>query len=328
MKLKALERFNQIVIQIHDNPDADAVGSGYAIYEYFKEKDKDVRLIYSGQNKIKKSNMIHMIKDLQIPLEYVVKLEKPELLLTVDCQYEEGNVTVFEAENVAEIDHHNTGEVSDDMSEIRSQLVSCATICYDMLKEEGFDVNKDKRVATALFYGLFMDSNELSEIRHPLEREMLDELKYDEQLITKFTHANFTLEEMETAGLAMLRYSFDERKRLAIINSKPCDPNILGIIGDFVLQVDSIDVCIIYNPCHDGYKLSVRSCIPQVPANELAAYIGGEVGNGGGHLNKAGGFISGKRYAAKYDDMNINAYVHSRVEGFYDILQSSNILTI
>ncbi len=323
MKLRSLERFNQIVIQVHDNPDADAVGSGYAIYKYFQEKGKDVRLIYSGQNKIKKSNMLLMIEDLHIPLEYVVSLDKPELLLTVDCQYEEGNVTYFQAENVATIDHHNTGEVSDDMAEIRSQLVSCATICYDMLKEEGFDVNKDEDIATALFYGLFMDSNELSEIRHPLEREMLDELKYNEQFITKFSHANFTLEEMETAGLAMLRYSFDEKKRLAIINSKPCDPNILGIIGDFVLQVDSIDVCIIFNECHDGYKLSVRSCIPQVPANDLAAHIGGEVGNGGGHLNKAGGFISSKRFINRYDDMNIDAYVHSRVESFYDLLQAN-----
>ncbi len=322
MKLKDLDRFNQIVIQVHDNPDADAVGSGFAIYEYFKEKGKDVRLIYSGKNKLKKSNMLLMLEDLKIPLEYVSELERPELLLTVDCQYEEGNVTYFEAENVATIDHHNTGEVSDDMAEIRSQLVSCATICYDMLKEEGFDINSREDIATALYYGLFMDSNELSEIRHPLEREMLDKLRYDEQLITKFSHANFTLEEMETAGLAMLRYNYDERKRLAIINSKPCDPNILGIIGDFVLQVDSINVCIIYNECHDGYKLSVRSCIPEVPANELASHIGGEIGNGGGHLNKAGGFISVKKFINKYDDMNIDAYVLGRVESFYDMLES------
>ena len=322
MKLRELLEFNQIVVQCHDNPDADAVGSGYAIYKYFSEKGKNVRLVYSGKNKMKKSNMCLMVEDLQIPLEYILQLDKPELLLTVDCLYEEGNVTYFEADNVATIDHHNTGEVSDDMCEIRSQLVSCATICYDMLKEEGFDVNKDKSVATALYYGLFMDSNELSEIRHPLEREMLDELKYDEQLITKFTHANFTLEEMETAGLAMLRYSYDEKKRLAIINSKPCDPNILGIIGDFVLQVDSIDVCVIYNLCDGGYKLSVRSCIPRVPANELVSYIGGKVGNGGGHLNKAGGYISSKKYAEMYDDMNIDAYVYSRVESFYDNLHT------
>ena len=29
MKLSTLDKFNEIVIQMHDNPDADAVGSGF-----------------------------------------------------------------------------------------------------------------------------------------------------------------------------------------------------------------------------------------------------------------------------------------------------------
>ena len=318
MKLSSLERFNNIVIQIHDNPDADAVGSGFAIYTYFKDKGKNVRLIYGGRNKMTKSNMVLMVNELDIPLEHVKVLDKAELLITVDCQYGEGNVTHFEAENVAMIDHHHTGKESDEMAEIRSNLVSCATVCYDMLQAEDYDVNDNMAVATALYYGLFMDSNELSEIRHPLDRDMLDDLKINNSLINRFTHANFTLDEMETAGIAMLRYNLDENKRLAIIKSKPCDPNILGIIGDFVLQVDSIDVCIIFNECPGGYKFSVRSCIPDVTANDLAKFIVGEVGNGGGHLDKAGGFINENKFIELYDDMSIDAYVFERVEKYYD----------
>ena len=318
MKLNSLEKFNNIVIQVHDNPDADAVGSGFAIYTYFKQKGKDVRLIYSGRNKMTKSNMVLMVNELNIPLEYVKKLDKPELLITVDCQYGEGNVTPFEAENIAMIDHHHTGRESDDMAEIRSYLVSCATLCYDMLMAEKFDVNDNMAVATALYYGLFMDSNELSEIRHPLDRDMLDDLKINNSLINRFTHSNFTLEEMETAGIAMLRYNHDENKRLAIIKSKPCDPNILGIIGDFILQVDTIDVCIIFNECPGGFKFSVRSCIPDVTANDLAKFIVGEVGNGGGHLDKAGGFINENKFIEMFDDMSIDAYVFDRVEMYYD----------
>ena len=29
-----------------------------------------------------------------------------------------------------------------------------------------------------------------------------------------------------------------DRHRTAIIGSKPCDPNMLGVTGDFVIQVD------------------------------------------------------------------------------------------
>lgn len=318
MKLCDLDKYEDIVVQMHDNPDADAVGSGYSLYKYFESKGKHVRLIYGGKFKITKSNIVLLLEELQIPVEYVTTLERPELLITVDCQYGEGNVQKFEAEHIAMIDHHNTGRISDDMAEIRSHIVSCSTICYDMLKKEGFPVNSDKSVATALYYGLFMDSNGFSEIRHPLERDMIDFLKVDKGLIKKLVHSNFTIQELETAGIALLRYSYDENKHVSIIKSKPCDPNILGLIGDLVLQVDSIDVCVIYNECPGGYKLSVRSCVVEVAANDLAVYITDKIGNGGGHNDKAGGYISKKDFMEVYEELGIETYFFERVNKYYD----------
>ena len=153
MKLSNLNKYNEIVIQMHNNPDADAVGSGFALYKYFKSIGKNVRLIYGGNLKITKSNIILLLDSMNIPAENVTELDYvPELLLTVDCQYGEGNVQKFDAENIAMIDHHNTGRLSDDMSEIRSHLVSCCTICYDMLRKSVVDINSDIDMATALYY--------------------------------------------------------------------------------------------------------------------------------------------------------------------------------
>ena len=187
-----------------------------------------------------------------------------------------------------------------------------------MLRSEGYDVNKDINISTALYYGLFMDSNELSEMRHPIEMDMIEYLSINKMLLNRLTHSNFTLQELETAGIAMIRYSYDEKKRLSVIKSNPCDPNILGLVGDLILQVDSIDVCIIFNECNEGYKLSLRSCVPEVSASEMAEYLTRGVGNGGGHLNKAGGFISKSQFVQTYDDMSIEAYLFSRVEEYYD----------
>lgn len=98
MRLADLLQYGQIVIQAHNDPDADAVGSGYALYRYFQSHGKDVRLVYGGRNPISKSNMKLMVAELDIPIEHVQELEPPELLLTVDCQYGEGNVQKFEAQ--------------------------------------------------------------------------------------------------------------------------------------------------------------------------------------------------------------------------------------
>ncbi len=317
MVLSNLDKYNQIVIQVHDNPDADAVGSGYAMYRYFLSKGKDVRLVYGGRYVMGKSNMLLLVEELGIPIEYVTELNNPELLITVDCQYGQGNVQHFEAQNVAMIDHHSTGKESDEMVEIRSHLVSCATVCYALLKAAGYDVNADIKIATALYYGLYMDSNQLNEISHPFDRDMVDFLQYDKALLTKLKYANLSITDFETAGIAIIRHSYVERNRLAIINSKECDPNILGLIGDLALQVDSIEVCIVFCEYPGGYKLSVRSCALEVAANELASFLTEGIGNGGGHIDKAGAFISESGFAKVYPGQSIETYFYSRMDEYF-----------
>ena len=126
MKLSSLLNYNSIVIQCHDNPDADAICSGYVLYRYFKSYHKKVRFIYSGNFEISKSNLVYLIKKLLIPIEYVQKLKtKPDLLLMTDCQYGEGNVRKFSAKEIAVIDHHQvTGKLPKE-NEVRSNLGSC-----------------------------------------------------------------------------------------------------------------------------------------------------------------------------------------------------------
>lgn len=319
MKLSNLEKFSQIVIQIHDNPDADAIGSGYAIYKYFRHKGKNVRLVYGGENKLSKSNVKLLVEELDIPVEHIRELEPPELLLTVDCCYGEGNVQRFEARNIAVIDHHNTGRLSDEMAEIRSNLVSCATVCYALLSAEGYDINGDVSVATALYYGLYMDSNQLSEISHPLDSDMIDFLKYNKALITRLKNANFSLSDLVIAGKAVaFNNRFLDKYRTGIISSPPCDPNILGLIGDLVIQVDTIDVCVIYSENQSGYKLSVRSSTLEVAANELAVFLTDGIGNGGGHFGKAGGFISKTSFQEMYPDLSLADYFCKKTEEYYE----------
>ena len=57
VRLKELLHYNKIYIQCHDNPDADAIASGYALYRYFMDMGKSVSLFYSGKFQIQKSNL-------------------------------------------------------------------------------------------------------------------------------------------------------------------------------------------------------------------------------------------------------------------------------
>ena len=308
MHLQELLSYDDIIVQCHDNPDADAISSGYALWFYLRLKGKNVRFIYSGRNAITKSNLVLLKDTYHIPIEYVTELEEePELLVTVDCQYGERNVSSFPAKHVAVIDHHQAASTVPEgaLGEVRSAYGSCATILWSMLMDEGIDVNDcnaqtctvskenaDRSLATSLYYGLYTDTAKLQEVSHPRDRDMRDRLKVNDGDIFLFQNANLSLEELKIAGQALESYHYDGAHRFAIVESKPCDPNILGVISDMLIEVDVVDTCIVYNVLGDGVKFSVRSCVPDVRANELAAYVARGLGGGGGHLRKAGGRLS------------------------------------
>lgn len=304
MKLSKLLQYNQIIVQCHDNPDADAIASGFGVYTYLKMHGKKVRLLYGGRNVIRKSNLVMMIKELEIPIENVrhTSGEEPaELLVTVDCQYGEGNVTLYPAQHVAVIDHHRVSKALPKMHEVQSNLGACSTLIWNMLKAEGIDPNENEKLVTALYYGLFTDTGNLEEIYHEKDMELRDNAKYHMGLLTKLRNANISIEELETAGAALLRCDYNEQYRFAVVKAGPCDPNVLGLISDMVLEVDSIDVCVVFAIQPNGVKLSIRSCDEKVKANELAAKLCRDIGSGGGHLVKAGGTLQMNLLTKEYE---------------------------
>jgi len=315
--LSDLLQYNDIIIQTHDNPDADAIGSAFALYEYLAVHGKTAKIIYGGFGKIKKPNILYMTEWLNIPLTHVKKIPPPELLVCVDCQYGGGNVAKFNAANIAVIDHHlQAAEYG--FGVIQSNLGSCATLVWKLLNDEDFDFSAHKNVATALYYGLYTDTGSLQDVFHPLDRDMRDFLPAfcDMAVITKLRNSNLSLEELEIAGVALLRNFTDFNKRYAIFKAENCDPNILGFISDIALQVNTIDVCVVISEQGDGVKISVRSCSREVMAQECAEYITKGVGSGGGHRDKAGGFI--RKAPVEDMGMTVAEYLNNKIAEYFD----------
>ena len=328
MRLQQLENYNPITIQCHDNPDADALASGFGLYTFFKERGKDVRLIYTGRNRIQKTNLRLMVDNLHIPIEYVENASVPVsgLLIPVDCQYGAGNVTRLTARQVAVIDHHQLEISNGQLSEIRPDVGSCATVVWHMLTEEGFSFDGRIELGTALYYGLYSDTNQFSEIYHPLDMQLRDSVPFNKDLISLFRNSNLSLEEMEIAGVAMIQHVYNAKYRYDIVKTRPCDPNILGFISDFVMQVDGVDSCVVYNHQEDGIKFSVRSCLKDVFANELASYLGGDVGSGGGHSEKAGGFLVKSKYDRKMKEFEPEGYFSEKLNAYFSKRQEQILL--
>jgi len=298
--LSQFDRFDKIVVQCHDNPDADALASAFSVTEYFKERSKAVEIIYGGFAPVQKSNLTLMMDELGIKARFLPKNEEPPdytlenntLLLIVDGQYCAGNVKKLNARYVAVIDHHVPETPPVMFSDIRPFLGACSTLVWLLLKNSGFDFSKKLDVSTALYYGLYTDTGSLGEITHPLDKDMRDNLSHDKILIKRLKNCNLTMKDLMLAGKGLIASRADFNTSSGIFFAEPCDPNILGFISDLALQVDTLNSCVVFCEVSGGVKISVRSCVREIMAYELAGRLCEGGGSGGGHSEKAGGFIS------------------------------------
>lgn len=314
--LQQFLKYESICIQCHNNPDADTLASAFGLYCYFTEQRIATTLIYSGEEQIKKFNLKHMIEQCHIPLQYVSALPPTQLLLIADGQYGLGNVARFEAPSIAVIDHHIQSIESDPLVLIKSNYQSCSTIVWELLEQEGYSVKSNEPLRIALLYGLFTDTSSFYDLYQEKDVEMRLTLSGELPLFETLIRSNMTVAELMIASDAMQDHYFDPKNRFAIVSAMRCDQAVLGLIGDFMIQVDVISVSFCYTAVDSGYQISIRSCSDQIPANLLAAFVCEGVGAGGGHAKKAGGRISSELLAEKFGSQDLFTFVNQRLQAF------------
>ncbi len=348
LKLEGLTDFHRIVIQAHNNPDADAIASGYGVLAYLESKgyrhvkgdrersDRTVRFVYT-EGAVRKPNLVLMENYLGNPLEHTQHMGEADLVLYVDCQPGERNVGRFAEEREsggegvrrAVIDHHHVREPGNLPSLRRlCNYGSCATLVWQMLREAGYDVDGDEKLSTALYYGLFTDTNKLEEIFHPYDKDMRDHLKFSASTVTFFRNSNLSMKDLGIVSRTLKSYQgresydYNSEYNFAILWAQGCDDqNILGMISDMLIEVHEIDVCVVYMMRELYAQLSVRSCVRETRANELARCLTVNEKNGGGHLAKAGGRLF-KEYVERsgnpFGADGVRGCLYSRMVSYFE----------
>lgn len=327
MHIKDFAGYEKIIIQCHDVPDADTIASGFALQHYLQSFGREPRLVYGGKAGISKPNLLLMLSLMNIKIEHVNEIKPCEcdLLITVDCQYSAGNVKFFPAKNFAVIDHHHPEINEGENVCIRPSLGSCSTLVWDLLRAEDYNIGRDPDLCNALYYGLFTDTNGLAEITHPLDRDMAEILPADTMLIKKLKNSAITLNELDIVGGTLS--APEMLGNIGLFEAEPCDPNILGFTSDIAQQVQQIDCCVVFCPLSGGLKLSIRSSVREIMANEFAAFLSKDVGSGGGTIEKAGSFLNYSGIEKKYGNIKPTGYLRKRIEEYnanYDYIYCGN----
>lgn len=319
--LQQFLHYKKIYIQCHNNPDPDTLASAFGVYCFFGDQGIDVEMIYGGRQQIKKFNLKYMIEQCNIPIRYVEQFpEIKGLLLIMDGQYGQGNVQKLEASDIAVIDHHPAVMQESEKVLIKSDYQSCSTIVWELLAEENYPVKQNEALRVALLYGLFTDTSSFYDLYKEKDIKMRIDLSGEFPVFEKLTKSCMTVGELMIANDAMFNHYYDIEKRFAIVSALRCDQAVLGIIGDFVIQVDVILACFTYTSVNGGYQISVRSCDEQISAGDLARYVCEGIGSGGGHAKKAGGRISDQLVAEKYGEIDIFDLIYQKMNEFIPVL--------
>ena len=71
MRLGDFLKYESIVIQCHNNPDPDALASGFAVWKYLTRNGKKPVFVYGGREAVSTPNLLLMIRLFGIPVHHV-----------------------------------------------------------------------------------------------------------------------------------------------------------------------------------------------------------------------------------------------------------------
>lgn len=292
LKLVDICKGHNVVIQTHNFPDADAVSSSFALQELLKQYGIDSILCSVGDiDRVSTSKMLDLFNIEMNEYDSVKSsLKETDYVICVDSQKNAGNIADIVGDEIACIDHHPTFvEVEYKYKEVEI-TGACASLLARHYKELG--ITPGESVATALLYGIKMDTLQFTRGVTMLDIQMFEFLfpLINQEKLTTLEINNMEFRDLKSYGTAIQNIEVYKKVGFAQIPFF-CPDGLMGIISDFILAIEEVDVAVVFSDRNGGYKFSVRSEIQSIHAGNLIKQALDGIGNGGGHAAMAGGFV-------------------------------------
>lgn len=295
--LQTIEPFAEVVILMHDNPDPDAIASGWAIKHLIEERtDKPVRLVGGGA--IIRAENRYMVEVLEPPLELTDELElNPNTaIILVDCSEHAVNRLDIKSDNatmVAVLDHHQTPRRRSKVPfrDIRPRIAASATIAAGYLREQNLPPNVC--LATALMYALRSETRGNQTYYSATDRAILPWLTRlsDPQMLAEIEDAPLPRPYFSDLVLA-LQSTFTYNDAAFCLLPRAESAEIVGEVADLLIREEDTHRVMCGAVVGDDVLVSVRTDEAGGNAADLVRKVLKGIGRGGGHSNRAGGKIA------------------------------------
>ena len=304
-KLVELLKGHKVYIQTHNYPDPDAMASGLGLQVFLKQHGVESTMCYDGKiEKLSTKRMLDVFQFEIYNIEDILDMSATDYIVTVDAQKFNANITDFIGNEVACIDHHPTFIQCEYQYKDIRLVGACATLVAQYFKESGTPI--DSNTATALLYGMKIDTDSWSRGVTLLDIQMFEYLfpYIDEEKMKLMNKSSMELKDLREYGAAIQNIRLYDNIGFAEIPFN-CPDALVGMVSDFILDLDVVEFAVVYAKREDGLKFSIRSELKYLNDGEITAKALKEIGTGGGHAAMAGGFVPiemVEKFGYLYDD--------------------------
>lgn len=294
--LSVCRRRGRILILLQDNPDPDALACAAALRDIIHRRlGKRVVIGYGGL--CGRAENRAMMSVLQIDARRLtsVQVNQFHILCLVDTQPRSGNnLLVSSRPAQVVIDHHRVPKKNRtwqaEFSDIRPDYGATSTILYEYVLASGIPITP--RLATALFYGIESDTQDLGRESTSADIRAYRDLFLiaDKRYLSKIRHAPVPLDYFQVLADSLARCVVAGKTVISFIPY--CrNPDVFAEVADRLMRLEDMRTAVCYGICENMIYLSARTSDARGNAAGRMQRVVRGLGTGGGHRTMAGGQI-------------------------------------
>ncbi len=280
--MKTADGAGLVRVIIYGNPDPDALASGWALKGILENEKRRVLINYTGA--VGRPENASMIRRLHIPALPVNEAEAAEtdMVALVDAQPQFFQDFRLPRCDIV-IDHHPPlleGPVP--FADVRTNYIATSCIMTEYLRAAG--VRASKRLASALFYGIRVDSRHFLSDLSPADIEAIRWLrgKADRDIVKRIEFSQFSRETLDYFSIALVRRRFAKGVMFSYLGPVPT-LDVCVQVADFLIRVAHVEWALVTGVVGDTLVAVFRNDGLKKDAGHLARAAFGAIGSAGGH---------------------------------------------
>ncbi|MEN6610129.1 MAG: DHH family phosphoesterase [Methanoregulaceae archaeon] len=279
----------------HKNPDPDAISSAIAlasIARHANPKKLATRIFYEGNIGHQENRTFVNLLDIRMEHATPALLAECRYLAMVDCAGPGINNDIRPETRINIIlDHHKippvgTGGPAVEFQDIRPGMGATASILTQYLEE--LDIPVDRKVATALLYGIRSDTKDFRRNTTPQDMNYAAYLLplTDNDLLDKIMSPSISQETLDILGSAIQNRKIRSGYLFANVGYIR-NRDALPQAADLLINLEGVNTAIVYGITDTAIVLSARNRDVRLHLGNVLSEAFGDMGTAGGHPNMA-----------------------------------------